>query len=223
MPPLLAVFLAADAQKTRSAKVSPLTMDDEHLMHVLVQGFANSSMFRTPRGDFRKLKKWPGVVLDPDRRVSEIKWERDFDEIDFAGGSISLSWLPMRLQSIRIRNQMLEGTLDMAALPPALKTLFVSYNCLTGTVDLRAIPRTLQTIYLSYNNITGPLDLSYLPPGLEKLGLACNEIEQDEVVVGAFPASLQWMSLSNNRIGRLVDASGSEIKDDRIEFEQVRF
>ena len=219
-PFLLPALLSADPRSSRSAKVSPLNFTDERLMQILVGGFGNTRIFRDSSGDFRKLKRWPGVMLDPDRRVEEIRWERDYDEVDLGGGSIGLEWLPLRLQSIRIRNQMLGGTLSMAALPPVLKTLFVSYNDLTGTVDLRAIPASLRVIYLSYNNITGPLDLRYLPPGLSKLGLACNEIEQEEVVIGDIPDSLQWISLSYNRIGRLVDRGGNEVKDDRIEFTQ---
>eukprot|EP00009_Paramoeba_aestuarina_P006159 CAMPEP_0201515306 /NCGR_PEP_ID=MMETSP0161_2-20130828/6916_1 /ASSEMBLY_ACC=CAM_ASM_000251 /TAXON_ID=180227 /ORGANISM="Neoparamoeba aestuarina, Strain SoJaBio B1-5/56/2" /LENGTH=195 /DNA_ID=CAMNT_0047912103 /DNA_START=29 /DNA_END=616 /DNA_ORIENTATION=+ len=195
-------------------------MTDEQLMHALIKDIGDAEVFMKSKSEFKKLKRWPGVVLDPDKRVTEINWERDYDDINLHGGSIGLRWLPMRLVSIRLRNQNLSGTVDMEVLPPCIEMLFLSYNELEGTVDLKVIPDTLQTIYLSYNKITGPLDLQFIPKNLQKLGLACNEIEQEKVVIGEFPPNFKWVSLSFNKIGSIVDPADEPLVDNQIEFDQ---
>ena len=85
-----------------------------------------------------------------------------------------------------------------------------------NSIDLKLLPSTLTHLYLSRYKFVGPIDLTNLPMSLKHLYLEHNNIQQNIVEIGVISENLEYIDLSGNSIGSVVDLDGNIVKDDRI-------
>jgi len=215
-------------------------MSDQVRMEVMVQDINDKAFILDEDGEFKPVCECRSVECDEHDNVIKIKWSSFSNEnirlqggnfnlwippyvIDFSCygqnllGTLSTIKLPRPLVDFSIGRNKFSGTLDLSELPLNLLYFNLFTNLFEGTLDLTQLPPSIEDVYLNNNKFEGTIDINKLPRSLKELELRKNNLQQEELrVEGELPASLEYIALSGNKIKRIVDGDGIEIKDSII-------
>ena len=175
-------------------RVDIASFSDQTLMELLIERFPEDFKieYRDSDGCFTDVCSWPEVRCDKDSRV--VDYYTDPDEV---GGSISLEYMPPKMQSFVMRSTRVRGTLEASRLPDSLLTFKMTRNKLEGTVDFVQLPRNLKEFSIFSNMFTGSADLQDLPPDLCKLWIYSNKFS-GTICLSKLPPVLEVLDISHN-------------------------
>ena len=135
---------------------------------------------------------------------------------NFLTGAFCMRTLPPVIQQVGISSNRFEGTLDIAVMPEQMVEFRAGSNRFFGSLDVSRLPDTLIDLSLGCNEFTGMIDLSVIPPAMERMLLAHNMLEQEELVVGVMPDTLQRIDLRGSLIQRVVGVDGMPLESKRV-------
>ena len=175
-------------------RVDPLTLSEQVLMELLIEGLDGESKahFQDASGDFLDITEWPGVETDDIGHISNFSFKT------IAKGNIALQFLPKHLISFDTGLLPMGGSIEAKSLPETLEHFSVAESGeFWGTVDFCNLPRSLQYCNLSENSLTGSAELTSLPPELHYLYINSNFFA-GSASLDSLPEDLLYLYMQKN-------------------------